>query len=178
MQAYSALIPAAFAILVNLAISLLMWAANCSGEPGATSSPCAVSVAFTSALPSTLTVSAFSRPMMALGVPAGASNPNHEVISKSGSPASGIVGTSGPRPRIDHDRLTQTYRELIADHAADHIRRAAGRLRDHDADRLARPGLRHDEARNQHADGESDPSLHNASLRKPRPDHKPASRSG
>ncbi len=27
------------AIWVNRAISLLMWAANCSGEPGATSSP-------------------------------------------------------------------------------------------------------------------------------------------
>src|SRR6266852_269588 len=27
----------------------------------------------------------------------GGSNPNHEVISKSGSPASGIVGTSGSR---------------------------------------------------------------------------------
>src|SRR6266853_4260950 len=37
------------------------------------------------------------RPMIALGVPAGTSNPNHDVISKSGRPASDIVGTSGSR---------------------------------------------------------------------------------
>ncbi len=74
-----------------------MWAANCSGVEGATSSPWAVSVAFTSALSNTLTVSAFSRPMIGPGVPAGTSNPNHEVISKSARPASGIVGTSGSR---------------------------------------------------------------------------------
>src|SRR5207245_4734703 len=70
-RGYSALIPAALAIWVNRAISLWMWAANCSGEPGATSSPWAVSVAFTSALPRTLTVSALSRPTIAHGVPAG-----------------------------------------------------------------------------------------------------------
>jgi hypothetical protein len=35
--------------------------------------------------------------MIGLGVPAGTSNPNHDVISKSGSPASGIVGTSGSK---------------------------------------------------------------------------------
>src|SRR6267378_1359746 len=94
---YSALIPAALAILPNLAISLLMCAANCSGVLDATSSPRVLSVAFSSAFPNTLTASAFSRLMIAAGVPAGTSNPNHEVISKSGSPASGIVGTSGSR---------------------------------------------------------------------------------
>src|SRR4051812_32189335 len=60
-----------------------------------TSSPCANNAAFTSGSASTLAVSALIRVTTAGGVPAGASKPNHDSISKPGSAASATVGTSG-----------------------------------------------------------------------------------
>src|SRR5687767_8376357 len=61
------------------------------------SAPCAAMEDFISDVFNALIVSAFRRLMIAGGVEAGASKPNHDSISKPGSPASDSVGTSGNR---------------------------------------------------------------------------------
>ena len=67
-----------------VAISDLMAAANCSGEPPATSIPAASNFSLTSGLASTCRVSRFSRFTIAAGVFAGASMPKHGCCFVSG----------------------------------------------------------------------------------------------
>src|SRR5690242_11231959 len=64
-HAYSAFAPDALITLAHLRRSLWIYAPNCSGVPGAGSSPWLKSVAFTSGMWSTLVTSALSWSMMA-----------------------------------------------------------------------------------------------------------------
>src|SRR5450755_1184737 len=74
----STLAPDCFTIFAYLAISLLINAANCSGESAAGSAPCCAKKAFISAEARILVTSAFHLATISLGVPAGAMKP-HQV---------------------------------------------------------------------------------------------------
>src|SRR5258706_7007133 len=87
--------PDALTTFAHLSVSARMCATNFSGEPPATSAPCASSCSLPSGLCKYLFTSAFSLAMIGAGVPAGARMPNHELASKPGRPDSAIVGTSG-----------------------------------------------------------------------------------
>src|SRR5262249_53808013 len=87
--------PAASAAAVHLTVSRAMNCANSSGGPPMGSKPCARSLATTSSEASALLAAALSLSITARGVPAGATKPNQTPASKSGSPASTMVGTFG-----------------------------------------------------------------------------------
>src|SRR5919204_3820134 len=87
--------PAASAAAVHLTVSRAMNCANSSGGPPIGSNACARSLAATSLAASASLAAALSLSMIGRGVPAGATRPNQTPASKSGSPASTIVGTFG-----------------------------------------------------------------------------------
>src|SRR5215813_6716329 len=87
--------PAASAAAVHLTVSRAMNCANSSGGPPIGSKPCARSLAATSSEASALLAAALSLSITSRGVPAAATRPNQTPASKSGSPASTMVGTFG-----------------------------------------------------------------------------------
>ena len=79
----------------NFAISDWMNLPNWAGESGAVSAPSRASLALTSVSVSARAISALSLATMSGGVAAGTSTPNQVLISKSRTPDSATVGTSG-----------------------------------------------------------------------------------
>ena len=72
-----------------------MWRAKSSGEPPARFAPIEASFSLPSGDASHAATSALIFAMIAGGVPAGASRPNHDDASNPGRPDSATVGTSG-----------------------------------------------------------------------------------
>src|SRR6185503_10104138 len=87
--------PDAFTTSAHFFTSVLIQAENSSGELPTMSAPCEVSWSRTSGARSTFTTSPCSRETISRGVPAGASRPFQPTASKSLSPSSCSVGTSG-----------------------------------------------------------------------------------
>ncbi len=88
-------IPAAVTARAPRSLSDAISAANRAASPVQTCPPMRVICAATSALSVMATISRESRSRIAAGIPAGAITPNQIIISKPGTPASSIVGTSG-----------------------------------------------------------------------------------
>src|SRR5688572_10607384 len=87
--------PAVFTTSAHFLTSARIQAANCSGELPTMSAPCEVSWSRTSGIRRTRTTSVFRRATISRDVPAGARSPFHPTASKSLSPSSCSVGTSG-----------------------------------------------------------------------------------
>src|SRR6185503_2537403 len=77
----STLAPDIFTMLAHLAMSSFMYWPNSSGDMLMGAAPCLAQASLTSALPTTLRISAFRRSTMGLGVPAGATIPSQMVAS-------------------------------------------------------------------------------------------------
>src|SRR5688572_18222617 len=90
--------PETFTTSAHFFTSARIQAENSSGELPTMSAPCAVSWSRTSGARSTRTTSEFRRKTISRGVPAGASRPFQPTASKSLSPSSCSVGTSGSTP--------------------------------------------------------------------------------
>src|SRR5260370_40500657 len=86
---------ASWTTLLHLAISALMRAPNSSGVLATGGNPSVSSRSLTSAAATALAMSARQRSMMSFAVPAGATMPVNVSLSRSGTPASELVGTSG-----------------------------------------------------------------------------------
>src|SRR5262249_18312556 len=86
---------AAAATADQRAISLLMYSANLLGPPSSGSKPSLRSFSTASGACIVFCAALANLSITGRGVPTGAKRPNHRLVSKSGSPASVIVGTSG-----------------------------------------------------------------------------------
>src|SRR5690349_13729550 len=86
--------PAASTTGAHFAVSLAIYGANSAGLPPIGSMPWARNGPVTASVLSAALISRDSVATMSAGVPAGASNPNHTLVSKPGSPASVMLGTS------------------------------------------------------------------------------------
>src|SRR5262249_24704107 len=93
--AHSARMFASWTTLLHLAISALMRAPNSSGVLATGPNPRVPSRSLTSAAATALATSARQRSMMSFAVPAGATIPVNVSLSRSGTPASALVGTFG-----------------------------------------------------------------------------------
>src|SRR6185437_8932278 len=87
--------PDTFTMRAYFTSSAAMKRANASGESGAASAPCAARCSRIDGSERIFVTPAFHFAMTSVGVPAGASRPNHVEMSNPGSPASAIVGRSG-----------------------------------------------------------------------------------
>src|SRR5262245_49184659 len=90
--------PAAWATPPQRLLSVSMWRANSSGPPLSGSMPCGRHVNTTSFAATASRTARASLSMISRGVPAGAMRPNQIEVSKSGMPASAMVGTFGKMP--------------------------------------------------------------------------------
>src|SRR6516225_4607219 len=90
--------PAAWATAPQRLLSVSMWRANSSGPPLSGSMPCGRHVTTTSFEATASRTARASLSMTSRGVPAGAIRPNQIEVSKSGMPASAMVGTFGKMP--------------------------------------------------------------------------------
>src|ERR1700730_5359585 len=91
---HSALMLAAWITFAHLAVSVLITTANSSGELRDASRPSCAKRSRMSACAAICAMSACTLPTMAVGVPAGANSPNHEMVSNSEKPDSASVGSS------------------------------------------------------------------------------------
>src|SRR5262249_2357042 len=92
--AHSARMFVAWTTLLHLAISALMRAPTSSGVLATGPNPSVSSRSLTSAAATAFAMSARQRSMMSFAVPAGATIPVNVSLSRSGTPASALVGTS------------------------------------------------------------------------------------
>src|ERR1043166_5327208 len=90
------LIPASLMTGPHLSISDLMWRASSSGVEPTRAAPSGSSRSFTGGWASAATMSACILAMIGAGVLAGKKKANHDETSKPGTPASAMVGRSGP----------------------------------------------------------------------------------